>query len=83
LDLGEGDHWKKVALVEGKVTRLDYWAPVGKNALEVFRNYQQALSVAGLKAKFACQRKRTNLVWDFKNMTVPTAKMTFPRAFFP
>lgn len=38
----------KVVKLEGKVTRLVYIAPRGKSALEVQRNYEQALRAAGL-----------------------------------
>jgi outer membrane protein OmpA-like peptidoglycan-associated protein len=41
--------------VEGKVTRLFYLAPAGKSALEVFRNYQQALAAAGFKPTWGCE----------------------------
>jgi outer membrane protein OmpA-like peptidoglycan-associated protein len=40
--------------LEGKVTRLLYTAPKGKAPLEVFRNYQQALSAAGFKTSYLC-----------------------------
>ncbi|MEK8032962.1 OmpA family protein [Ideonella sp. DXS29W] len=40
--------------VEGRITRLVYFAPLGKTALEVHRNYEQALNAAGMKAVVAC-----------------------------
>jgi OmpA-OmpF porin, OOP family len=40
-------------LVEGKITRLLYLAPVGKTPLEVHRNYEQALKAAGVTIKTA------------------------------
>lgn len=43
--------------VEGRVTRLLYVAPVGKTALEVHRNHEQALRAAGLKLVTAVDGK--------------------------
>ncbi|HVK56553.1 MAG TPA: DUF4892 domain-containing protein [Burkholderiales bacterium] len=40
--------------VEGKVTRITYRAPTGRTALEVFRNYQEAISGAGFQPLFTC-----------------------------
>lgn len=40
---------EKPVVAEGKVTRLVYVAPAGKTALEVHRNFEQALRAAGLK----------------------------------
>ncbi|MCY4745879.1 OmpA family protein [Pelomonas sp. UHG3] len=42
---------------EGKLTQLFYLGPVGKTALEVFRNHQQALVAAGFKPRFSCELK--------------------------
>lgn len=39
----------KPIVTEGRVTRLLYVAPAGKTALEVHRNFEQALKAAGLK----------------------------------
>lgn len=51
------DHkMKEVVTLEGKVTRLVYVAPRGKSPLEVYRNYEQALTAAGLKRRFACEK---------------------------
>jgi outer membrane protein OmpA-like peptidoglycan-associated protein len=41
--------------VEGKTANRFYWGPKGRSALEVFRNYQQALSAAGFKILYACE----------------------------
>jgi len=46
--------FKTPAVVEGAVTRIVYLSPVGKSPLEVFRNYQIALSHAGFAVKFSC-----------------------------
>jgi OOP family OmpA-OmpF porin len=40
--------------VEGQITRLVYFAPLGKTPLEVHRNYEQALKAAGFKALINC-----------------------------
>lgn len=47
-------HFAKSDRVEGTLTRLAYVAPAGKTALEVFRNFQQALSSAGFRTRFEC-----------------------------
>jgi len=47
--------FKTPAVVEGAVTRIVYLSPVGKSPLEVFRNYQGALSHAGFAVKFSCE----------------------------
>lgn len=39
---------------EGRVANRLYWGPAGKSALEVFRNYQQALKAAGFETLYAC-----------------------------
>ncbi|WP_028100430.1 OmpA family protein [Pseudoduganella violaceinigra] len=41
--------------VEGKVANRFYWGPKGRSALEVFRNYQQALTGAGFKILYSCE----------------------------
>lgn len=47
--------------VEGRITRLEYLAPSGKSPLEVHRNYEQALTAAGLKKSYACDSGCTDL----------------------
>lgn len=47
---------KETVTLEGKVTRLVYLAPRGKSPLEVHRNYEQALTAAGFKRRFACEK---------------------------
>ncbi|WP_065753096.1 OmpA family protein [Bradyrhizobium paxllaeri] len=46
-----------VARLEGRVTRLFYMAPAGKSALEVQRNYEQALERASATRQDACTEK--------------------------
>ncbi|WP_170860442.1 OmpA family protein [Duganella sp. CF458] len=41
--------------VEGKTANRFYWGPKGRSALEIHRNYQQALSAAGFKILYACE----------------------------
>ena len=48
-------HFKKQAVVEGRITRIVYLGPVGKSRLEVYRNYERALLAAGLQKKFGCE----------------------------
>jgi outer membrane protein OmpA-like peptidoglycan-associated protein len=43
--------------LEGKVTRLVYLQPKEVSALEVFRNYWDALVGAGFKSVFSCERE--------------------------
>ncbi len=45
--------------LEGKVTKLVYFAPLGKSSLEVYRNHEQALTAAGFKKRFSCEDKAT------------------------
>lgn len=41
--------------LEGKVTRISYRAPPERTTLEVFRNYQTALTGAGFEELFSCK----------------------------
>jgi flagellar motor protein MotB len=45
----------KYKTVEGKVTRINYLAPAGRSALEVFANYEQALRNAGANVLYRCE----------------------------
>jgi len=47
----------KVRRAEGELTRILYVNPPGRSALEVFRNYQQALAQGGFKILFQCEGK--------------------------
>ncbi|MCE3263803.1 MAG: cell envelope biosis protein OmpA [Pseudoduganella sp.] len=44
--------------VEGKVANRFYWGPKGRSALEVHRNYLQALHGAGFKILYACETEQ-------------------------
>jgi len=55
LPMGKYAHGKvPTEAVEGRITRIFYIAPAGKSALEVFRNFQQALANAGFQSRFEC-----------------------------
>ena len=41
--------------VEGKTANRFYWGPKGRSALEIHRNYLQALTAAGFKILYACE----------------------------
>lgn len=41
--------------VEGRITNRFYVAPKGTGALDVFRNYRQALEAAGFQVTYACE----------------------------
>lgn len=53
----ENDQFAHPVSLEGKVTRLFYLAPLGKSPLEVYRNYQQALTAAGFKTTWQCENE--------------------------
>lgn len=42
--------------LEGKFTQIAYKMPEGRTALEVFRNYEQAIKTAGFEPIFSCER---------------------------
>lgn len=46
---------RQTRAIEGRVTRIHYQAPATRSALEVFRNYEQALRAAGFEVLFQCQ----------------------------
>ncbi len=57
LPLSRSKHaaFDKSRRVEGELTRILYVNPPGRSALEVFRNYQQALGGNGFKTLFQCE----------------------------
>jgi outer membrane protein OmpA-like peptidoglycan-associated protein len=57
LPLGKtiDDKLSKTDTVEGRITRIAYVAPADKSALEIFRNFQQALAAAGFVTRFHCE----------------------------
>lgn len=70
----KADKYKFEELVEleGKVTQTVYIAPRGKAALEVWRNYQQALNAAGFKPRFVCERDCSDLYFAWTRQLQPT-----------
>jgi outer membrane protein OmpA-like peptidoglycan-associated protein len=49
------DKWafEKTEDLEGRVTRISYYAPPGRSTLEVFRNYESALKADGYEIMFS------------------------------
>jgi outer membrane protein OmpA-like peptidoglycan-associated protein len=59
----------KVLPVEGQVTYIHYTKPDTVSALQIFRNYQTALSKSGFKELFVCNRPCTEQnISDFKDL---------------
>ena len=54
LGLDSHNEFLAPVTVEGQITRMVYFAPLGKSPLEVHRNYEQALKAAGFKAIISC-----------------------------
>jgi OOP family OmpA-OmpF porin len=53
----DGKSLERLQRLEGRETRLHYLSPLGKTPLEVQRNYQQALSGAGMKIALQCEQQ--------------------------
>ena len=49
----DGKRIEKQQAVEGKITRITYFAPKGRATLEVFRNYENELKAANAETLFA------------------------------
>lgn len=64
--------FEQLVELEGKITQTVYIAPRGKAALEVWRNYQQALDAAGFKPRFVCERDCTELYFAWTRQLQPT-----------
>ena len=69
--------------LEGKVTRLVYLAPLGKTPLEVYRNHEQALTDAGFKKRFSCERDCANLYFAWNRTVDIDAGMTWAKGGVP
>jgi outer membrane protein OmpA-like peptidoglycan-associated protein len=56
LPLGKSnrDALEKSQHLEGKVTRIAYDAPSGRTVLEIYRNYESALTKAGFQILYSC-----------------------------
>lgn len=80
LPLGQYDHKREVlsktGQVEGKITRLFYFAPKGKSMLEVFRNYERAFAASATKIRFECisQNYSDGCGYDFVYTIAGTAR---------
>lgn len=72
LSKADKRQFKEPLNLEGKVTQTVYIAPRGKSALEVWRNYEQALNAAGFKKRFACERDCFDLYFAWWKTSEPT-----------
>lgn len=54
LGLDKDNEFLAPITVEGRITRLVYFAPQGKTRLEVQRNYENALKAAGYQVRVSC-----------------------------
>lgn len=54
-DANQKNRFAKSTVVEGRLTNIVYAIPEGKTALEVYRNYEQALTTGGFKTAFQCE----------------------------
>lgn len=73
--------FKATLNLEGKVTRTLYIAPAGKAALEVWRNYEQALNAAGFKKRFACERNCADLYFAWSRQSDPTKGLVWAKGY--
>lgn len=71
--------------LEGKVTRIHYLGPKGKGALEVFRNYQQALAAAGLQVRVTCSQACEDIytTWRHGKAIEPIKDMRWDNGTLP
>ncbi|WP_457417774.1 OmpA family protein [Roseateles sp. P5_E7] len=76
---GDGRQFKDPLNLEGKITRTLYIAPRGKAALEVWRNYEQALNAAGFKKRFSCESKCADLYFAWWKASEPNKGMTWAK----
>lgn len=77
LDTLDRRRFKQLIELEGKVTQLLYISPPGKSPLEVWRNYEQALSAAGLNKRFVCERDCRDLYYAWNRQFEPTKGFTW------
>jgi outer membrane protein OmpA-like peptidoglycan-associated protein len=71
--------FKEPLNLEGKITRTLYIAPRGKSALEVWRNYEQALTAAGIKKRFACESDCADLYFAWWKTSEPNKGMVWAK----
>lgn len=79
LSKANARQYKEPLNLEGKITRSLYIAPRGKSALEVWRNYEQALNAAGFKKRFACESKCADLYFAWWKTSEPNKGMTWAK----
>lgn len=65
--------------LEGRVSQRVYIAPRGKSALEVWRNYEQALNAAGFKKRWNCERDCANAYFAWTHQLQPTNGFTWAK----
>jgi outer membrane protein OmpA-like peptidoglycan-associated protein len=81
LDKADKRQFKETLNLEGNVTRTVYVAPAGKSALEVWRNYEQALAAAGFRKRFACERNCADLYFAWLKQSDPTKGFTWAKDY--
>lgn len=79
LSKADSRAFKEPLHLEGKVTQTVYIAPRGKSALEVWRNYEQALNAAGFKKRFSCESKCADLYFAWWKTSEPNKGMTWAK----
>ncbi|QHJ00921.1 OmpA family protein [Xylophilus rhododendri] len=71
------ESWVDPVTVEGRVTKAIYVSPPGKSPLEVFRNYEQALTGAGFQRRFSCESQCAPLYRAMRRNDAYTSGMTW------
>ena len=79
LSKADARQFKEPLNLEGKVTQTIYIAPRGKAALEVWRNYEQALNAAGFKKRFSCESQCADLYFAWWKSSEPTKGFTWAK----
>ncbi|MFG6485569.1 OmpA family protein [Roseateles sp. BYS78W] len=79
LSKADARQYREPINLEGRITRTLYIAPRGKSALEVWRNYEQALTAAGFRKRFACEAKCADLYFAWWKTSEPNKGMTWAR----
>lgn len=77
---GGGKSNEKEQTVEGKVTRISYFAPKGRSTLEVFRNYENELKARGFQTLFTASKE--DLGYDFQRRYESIYSQVFDYADF-
>ncbi|HEY9108568.1 MAG TPA: OmpA family protein [Roseateles sp.] len=79
LSKADSRAFKEPLNLEGKITRTLYIAPRGKSALEVWRNYEQALNTAGFKKRFSCESNCADLYFAWWKTSEPNKGMVWAK----